>query len=94
MREIWDNLAQASGLALAFMAALIGRAMATAVQRPALGWGLLWEIPIVIGMGLIGAGVSEYLHIYGNQAAALIAVAGYLGPTGIVPLCRVLLKKP
>lgn len=41
------------------------------------------EIPIAIGMGIIGAGVAEMMALSGMPAAALTAMAGYLGPPAI-----------
>jgi len=87
------DTAQIIGWALAILFALWGRAMAIAVQRPVVGIQLLWEIPIVVGMGTIGAGCADWLEWHGAKAGALIAVLGYLGPSSLMLLIRLALRK-
>ncbi len=84
---------QTVGWVLAIFAAFWGRAMAMAMQRPVVGWQLLWELPIVIGMGTIGSGAAEWLDWHGAKAGALIAVLGYLGPGSMLPLLKMMLRK-
>lgn len=88
-----DGLTELIGTAMAIAAALCGRAMAMGLQRPVIGWSLLWEVPVVVGMGVIGAGAADWLQLHGNRAGALIAVMGYLGPTGVMPLVQMLVRR-
>lgn len=85
--------AEALGIALAIGAAFCGRAMAMGLQRPVIGWGLLWEVPVVIGMGVIGSGAADWLQLHGSRSGALIAVMGYLGPTGVMPLLNMIARR-
>lgn len=41
---------------------------------------LVWEIPLAIGMAVVGRGLAEFLDLSGNIEAALIAILAYLGP--------------
>ena len=75
------------GGATVLFAAAIGRVMYVAGEvrarrRPLLSLDLLWELPLVVGMGLIGDGLSGYLALSDRPAAALIATLSYLGPRG------------
>ncbi|WP_193183288.1 phage holin family protein [Nisaea sediminum] len=70
-----------------FGASILGRLMYLAGlcrrgDRRFWSWSLLWEIPVAFGMGLIGAGVAEYLDLGQMGALGTIAVASYLGPRG------------
>lgn len=78
---------------MAIMAAFWGRAMAMAMLRPVVGKELIWEVPIVIGMGTIGSGVAEFMQLTGAKAGAVIAVLGYLGPGSVSLLVRMVLRK-
>lgn len=76
------------GAATALLAAAAGRMMwhageVRAGRRPAFGPFLIWEIPMAVGMALIGDGAGEYLGLSGKQTTALIAILSYLGPRGI-----------
>lgn len=76
------------GAGTAIVAATMGRLMfhATEVRsgrRQAFGVFLLWEIPMAIGMALIGDGAGEYWNLTDTQTVSLIAVLSYLGPRGI-----------
>jgi len=87
-----DGLIQAlhqavGGAATALIAALAGRAMhhaneVRARRRPVLSADLLWEVPLAVGMALIGDGVGSYLHLSRDVTVGLIAVLSYLGPRG------------
>jgi len=76
------------GAGTALVSAAVGRLMwhageARAGRRPAFGLFLVWEVPMAIGMALIGDGAGEYLDLTDSQTVALIAVLSYLGPRGI-----------
>ncbi|WP_234892290.1 phage holin family protein [Sinorhizobium medicae] len=43
---------------------------------------LFWEIPIAVGMALIGAALASWLALEQPMATGLIAALAYLGPRG------------
>lgn len=59
----------------------VGRllALATSARRPS-GWNLLWEIPLAIGMGVMGKGVADYFTLTGFPNFAVIIAVSYSGP--------------
>lgn len=85
-------LSEASGIAkgmiVTFVAALFGRLMfhARAAQRGTRrfwSWHLAWELPVAIGMGLIGDGLATWLGLESGARAGFIAAVAYLGPHAI-----------
>jgi hypothetical protein len=67
--------------------AFLGRAMWHGVEvkarrRKFFGRELIWEIPVVLGMWMIGLGVGEYMELHTNATAAVCAILAYLGPKG------------
>lgn len=75
------------GAATTLIAALAGRLMyhageVRAKRRPIWSRDLIWELPIAVGMALIGDGVGEYLDVSNTQQVAIVAVLSYLGPRG------------
>jgi hypothetical protein len=75
------------GAATAILAAFLGRAMyhageVRAGRRAALSWGLLWELPLLFGMALIGDAVGSYAAASREVTIGLISVLSYLGPKG------------
>lgn len=75
------------GAATALVAALTGRAMyhageVRAKRRPLFSLDLIWEVPLAVGMALIGDGLGEYLELTETVKVGLIAVLSYLGPRG------------
>lgn len=75
------------GAATAIIAAFAGRAMWHAQQvrarrRPVLSVDLLWEVPLAIGMALIGDALGAWLDLSREVGVGLIAVLSYLGPRG------------
>ena len=73
------DLAAEGGVAFVF--GIIGRLLhISMMDRRPLGWGLLWELPVALGMGLIGVGLGDWLVLKAfPQYAVTIAIA-YLGP--------------
>lgn len=75
------------GAVTSLIAAATGRAMyhageVRARRRPILSWDLAWEMPLAVGMALIGDGLSAYWHLDEPVGVALIAILSYLGPRG------------
>ena len=60
---------------------LLGRALrlARADRRP-LGWSLLWELPVAIGMGIVGKGLADYAGLDGFPEYAVTISIAYVGP--------------
>lgn len=69
-------------------AAAVGRMMfhsreVQAGRRRFWGRELLIELPIAIGMGLVGHSLCAWLALPGAVSAGLISAIGYLGPRAI-----------
>ena len=67
--------------------AFVGRAMwhsaeVRAKRRALFGRELIWELPILFGMWMIGLGVGNYLTLSMRETAAVCSVLSYLGPRG------------
>ena len=83
-QSLWHIL---QGFGAALLSALIGRLMWHVGQvrkgtRAFWSLELLWELPLAMGMAIIGKGLAEYIGLSGNAEAALIAALAYLGPRG------------
>lgn len=75
------------GAATALVAAFAGRAMhhaneVRAKRRPIVSPELLWEVPLAVGMAMIGDSLGAYLDLGREVTVGLIAVLSYLGPRG------------
>ncbi len=75
VRELASQGAVAGGMGM------LGRmlALAMAAKRPA-GLCLLWEIPMAIGMGVVGKGVADAFGLTGFSNFAVIIAISYTGP--------------
>lgn len=67
--------------------ALVGRMMwhsneARKGRRKFIGPELVWELPVAVGMAMIGEGLSAYLSIAQPTSTGLVAALAYLGPRG------------
>lgn len=67
--------------------AFVGRAMwhsaeARANHRAFIGRELIWELPILFGMWMIGLGVGDYFALSMRETAAVCSALSYLGPRG------------
>jgi hypothetical protein len=51
-------------------------------RRHFFGKELLWEIPVAIGMAIIGEAVATYLGLTQPVSTGLVATLAYLGPRG------------
>lgn len=75
------------GAATTLIGAFIGRIMWHAqevkkARRKFLGRELLWEMPIAVGMALIGEGLASWMQFGQPVSTGLIAALAYLGPRG------------
>lgn len=75
------------GAATTMIGAFIGRIMWHAqevkkARRKFLGRELLWELPIAVGMALIGEGLASWFQFGQPVSTGLIAALAYLGPRG------------
>lgn len=51
-------------------------------RRRFFGRELLWEIPVAIGMAIIGEALASYLGLTQPVSTGLVATLAYLGPRG------------
>ncbi|MGP4749881.1 phage holin family protein [Agrobacterium pusense] len=72
-------------------AALLGRFMwhgneARKGRRKFFGFELFWELPVALGMAVIGESAASYLGLGQTASTGLIALLAYLGPRGVEAL--------
>ncbi len=73
---------------------LLGRLLFLArADRRRFGWGLLWEVPIAIGMGAIGKGLADWFGLPSFPETALIVSIAYVGPRFIDAVLDVVLRR-
>ena len=79
--EEWTVRELASQGALAGGMGMLGRmlALASSTKRP-IGLCLLWEIPMAIGMGVVGKGIADAFTLTGFSNFAVIIAVSYTGP--------------
>ncbi|TRL35477.1 phage holin family protein [Rhizobium straminoryzae] len=75
------------GAGLTVVGALLGRAMWHVQQarkglRRFFGPEIIYELPIAIGMAMIGEGLAAWLNLQQPTSTGLIAMLAYLGPRG------------
>lgn len=85
------------GSSLSFIWAGVGRLMFHARQvqqgrRRLFSKSLLLELPIALGMGMVGAGFAEWWGFTGQVRDAVLVSAGFVGPRAIEQLFEKLLK--
>lgn len=76
VRDIAAQGAAAGGLGA------VGRLLALAhagASKPT-GWSLLWEVPLAIGMGVVGKGVADFLRLDDFPEYAVTIAVSYIGP--------------
>ncbi len=76
------------GSSLSFIWAGVGRLMFHARQvqqgrRRLLSKSLMLELPIALGMGMVGVGVAECWGFTGQVRDAVLVSAGFVGPRAI-----------
>jgi hypothetical protein len=78
MSDFHDVAASAAG---AGALGLLGRALhwVRRDSRP-IGWSLLWEVPVAIGMGIIGKGIGDYFGLNDFPEYAVTIGTAYIGP--------------
>lgn len=81
----------AGGTFTTLVSAFVGRLMwhAGEVRRGSrrfFGWELVWEVPVAIGMAIIGEGLAHYFELVQPASTAVIAGLAYLGPRGVEAL--------
>lgn len=62
-------------------------------KRHFFGKELLWEIPVAIGMAIIGEAIASYLGLTQPVSTGLVATLAYLGPRGAETLLAAWLGK-
>ncbi|ETD90411.1 phage holin family protein [Rhodobacter capsulatus] len=83
------------GAVTTMAAALAGRLMwhsteVRARKRRFLSRELLWELPVAVGMAIIGEAVAAYFELGRTVTTGVVASLAYLGPRGAqVALTRV-----
>ena len=92
MSENYKTLAEAmeawlGGAGAILVGSFAGRAMWHAVEarkgrRKLFGIEILYELPIAIGMAVIGDGLAGWLGLQQTATLALVAALSYLGPRG------------
>ena len=85
------------GSSLSFIWAAVGRLMFHARQvqqgrRRLFSKSLLLELPIALGMGMVGAGVAEWWGFTGQVRDAVLVSAGFVGPRAIEQVVEKLLR--
>jgi hypothetical protein len=78
----WDPFDVNPGVSIwAAIGGLIGRLLFFArSDRRRWSWGLIWELPIAIGMACIGLAITEHLNLTGNVGFGVIIGVSYVGP--------------
>ena len=86
------------GAVTTMAAALAGRLMwhsteVRARRRRFFGRELLWELPVAVGMAIIGEAVAAYFGLGRTVSTGVVASLAYLGPRGAeVLLMRIIGK--
>lgn len=75
------------GAATTLIAAMAGRlayhsAEVSKKRRRFFGPEVLWEIPVAVGMALVGEALADYLDLNQTVTTGVVAVLAYLGPRG------------
>ncbi|MFC6250645.1 phage holin family protein [Pseudophaeobacter arcticus] len=75
------------GAATTLVGATIGRLMwhsgeVRKGRRRFFGPELLWEIPVAIGMAIIGEAIASYMGVGPTVTTGIVALAGWSGPRG------------
>lgn len=93
-----DLAAAASGLIGPALSALVGVLMrhsqlAQRGERRFLSPHLLYELPTVMGMGIVGGGIGSYLDLAAPVVWAVASVLGWLGPQALGMIVSVVAEK-
>ena len=76
------------GVGSTIVGALLGRLMwhvseARKMRRKIFGLELVWELPMAMGMGMVGEGLAAWLSFGQPASTGLIVALSYFGPRGI-----------
>lgn len=89
----WDDLLMSLAAAAAGRITLMLRAARRAMTWRAALWTLLWEVPIIASLGLLGWGLADFLSLQGGGAVVLVALLGRYGPERIEPMLEALVPQ-
>ena len=94
--EMINNLF--GGAITTLIGALVGRLMwhsgeVKLGKRKFFGKELLWEIPVAVGMALIGDAAASYIGLTQPVSTGFVATLAYLGPRGAEALLATWLGK-
>ena len=53
-----------------------------AKRRKMFGLELIWEVPVAVGMALVGEALASYLGLNQPTSTGVVATLAYLGPRG------------
>lgn len=68
----------------AVIGGLLGRLIALSMKTARPSWVVLvCELPMAIGLGILGAGVADYLGLVGMQHLATSVAVAYTGPRAL-----------
>ena len=81
--EALHNLLGGAGTTL--LGSFLGRLMAYAddvktKRRPLLSKAIIWEVPIVVGMGIAGEAICQYFQLEGAVRVGTVSLVAYYGP--------------
>ena len=55
---------------------------------------LLWEIPVAVGMAIIGEAIASYMQVGQPMSTGIVALAAYIGPRGAEAILSKWISKP
>jgi hypothetical protein len=63
---------------------VLGRLIAMTVNKERMSWAvMLWQLPVAIGLGVVGAAAADLLEIKGFPHLATSIAFAYTGPKAI-----------
>lgn len=86
------------GILTGLVGALLGSAMrhgseVLSGKKKLIGWYLMWEVPIIFCIIMIGDAVGDYFDFSPTITAGLIAVMSSIGPRGVMLMIEKWLMK-
>lgn len=79
---VWEDHEIAKTAVTAGGLGILGRLVYWAAHQNhhPIGWSLLWELPLALGMGWFGIGMSEYFQLTQNETYGATICVAYIGP--------------